>query len=124
VYYALVILNGIINPDLYENLIGKVVSIEHLLSKRIEREKLKFVEDLLVKSVSNLEKLYSQTIMVSGFHELLHLVKCTRYFSPLNNVSCFQFEELNRKMKNMIKGKDLIGIKSIIFMIESYCYIY
>jgi hypothetical protein len=115
VFYALIVLNGIMSPEYYENLIGLVVCIEYLLSKRIYKEKLDCVEGLMQKSVRNLEKLYSQTVMVSGFHELLHLVQCTRSFGPLNNVSCFQFEELNRKIKNMIKGKDLIGMVILSF---------
>jgi hypothetical protein len=46
---------------------------------------------------------------LKGIHELLHLVECTREFGPLNSVSCFQFEELNRKLTTYIKGYDLIG---------------
>ena len=47
--------------------------------------------------------------MLSGMHELLHLVKCTVEFGPLNNINGFPFEELNRKITRLIKGKDLIG---------------
>jgi hypothetical protein len=47
--------------------------------------------------------------MLSGVHELLHLVHCTKKFGPLNLVNCFQFEELNRKILGVIHGKDLIG---------------
>jgi len=47
--------------------------------------------------------------MVSGFHELLHLVECTRQFGPFNSTNCFQFEELNRKVVQLIRGKYLIG---------------
>lgn len=47
--------------------------------------------------------------MNSGVHELVHLVKCTESFGPSNTTSCFVFEELNRKVLNFIKGKNLIG---------------
>jgi len=47
--------------------------------------------------------------MLSGVHELLHLVQCTLDFGPLNNINSFQFEELNRKLIGLIYGNDLIG---------------
>ena len=47
--------------------------------------------------------------MVSGMHELLHLVDCTIEFGPLNCINSFQFEELNRMILRLIHGKDLIG---------------
>ena len=59
--------------------------------------------------VNQLSKLYGEDIMVSGFHELLHLVECTKQFGPFNSTNCFQFEELNRKVVQLIKGKSLIG---------------
>ena len=47
--------------------------------------------------------------MLSGVHELLHLVRCTENFGPLNGCCCFEFEELNRLLLKLIKGNDLIG---------------
>ncbi len=47
--------------------------------------------------------------MLSGLHELLHLVECTFKFGPLNRVKCFPFEELNRNFLANVNGKDLIG---------------
>ena len=47
--------------------------------------------------------------MLSGVHELLHLVECTRNFGPLNNINCFPFKELNQKCIGSIHGRDLIG---------------
>ena len=47
--------------------------------------------------------------MVSGMHEILHLVECTHAFGPLNCTNSFQFEEINRKIIRFISGKDLMG---------------
>jgi hypothetical protein len=47
--------------------------------------------------------------MLSGVHELLHLVECTITFGPLNSFSLFPFEELNRKLLRFLHGYDLIG---------------
>lgn len=47
--------------------------------------------------------------MLSGAHELLHMIDETLEYGPLNSINCFQFEEMNRKMINFIHGFDLIG---------------
>ncbi len=43
--------------------------------------------------------------MLSGTHELIHLIDCTKDFGPLNNINCFPFEEMNRKFLSCIKGE-------------------
>ena len=66
--------------------------------------------DIIIREfVQELDSLYSPRIMLSGVHELLHLVEMTLDFGPLNGVNCFQFEELNRKMIRFVHGFDLIG---------------
>ena len=64
--------------------------------------------------------------MLSGMHELLHLVDCTLDFGPLNNVAAFSYEEINRKIIQLIHGKDLIGDEflvnfSILQSLELFC---
>ena len=108
-YYSLYVFYGIMKVDYYENFMILAISTEILLSKRIQKDSLLRVKGHLIRFVSQLEDLYSTQVMVSGVHELLHLVECTLDFGPLNCLSCFQFEELNRLMKNMIKGKYRIG---------------
>jgi hypothetical protein len=58
---------------------------------------------------SNSHALYPKSIMLSGVHEMLHLVDCTITFGPLNSINCFPFEELNRKIMSFTHGHDLIG---------------
>jgi hypothetical protein len=64
---------------------------------------------VLIEFVEEVSDLYSPSIMLSGMHELLHIVECTIQFGPLNSINCFQFEELNRKLMRFLHGKDLIG---------------
>jgi hypothetical protein len=66
-------------------------------------------QQLIQSFVKELDHIYPKSILLSGFHELLHLVDCTKRFGPLNFINCFQFEELNRKLLGIINGKDLIG---------------
>ena len=67
------------------------------------------IQKILVKFVERFEELYPERAMLSGVHELLHLVQCTQKFGPLNGCNCFEFEELNRLLLKLIKGQDLIG---------------
>jgi hypothetical protein len=46
--------------------------------------------------------------MVSGTHEVLHLVQCIREIGPLK-FNLFPFEELNRNITRLIHGMDLVG---------------
>ncbi len=108
-FYALIVFKDIMTQQYYENLINLVIPLEILLSSSIRRDALNTVDSMLNDFVNQLSKLYGEDIMVSGFHELLHLVECTKQFGPFNSTNCFQFEELNRKVVQLIKGKSLIG---------------
>ena len=73
------------------------------------RNELEVAQGIIKEFLKELENLYDSKIMVSGVHELIHLVDCTKEFGPLNITNCFQFEELNRKFMRFVHGKDLIG---------------
>jgi hypothetical protein len=70
--------------------------METLLSRKISRESLVIVRKILINFVKEAQEIYPADIMVSGMHEILHLVDCTLNFGPLNCINSFQFEELNR----------------------------
>ena len=84
-----------------------------LLAPKIYISKLDIIEKMLFKFFSQLEELDDEHIMLSGVYELLHLVFCTRQLGPLNTNGCFVFEELNRKIVQMINGQDLVGSEFI-----------
>lgn len=97
------------DADYYSNLICLVVALEHLFVDKVNKNNLDAIQGLLELFVSNLEELYKGNIMNSGVHELLHLTKCKNKFGSLNTVSCFVFEELNRKLLSLIRGRDLVA---------------
>jgi hypothetical protein len=107
-YFCLPLFYGIM-PDVYfQNIVLFVISLEILLSREITLNKLKEAEKALEIFVSQLEILYDEHIMVSGTHEVLHLVQCTREIGPLK-FNLFPFEELNRNITRLIHGMDLVG---------------
>ena len=108
-FYALPVLNGLMEEKFYENIKKLVIIIENLLLPQINIDLIMQVEKLVYEFLQELEIIYAKNIMLSGAHELLHLVDCTISFGPLNSINCFQFEELNRKLLGFSHGYDLIG---------------
>lgn len=109
IYYALPVFHRIIPYNMYTNLTKLVIFIENLLLPKIAKSDLKILQAIIIEFLKELPLIYNSAIMLSGFHELVHLIECTEQFGPLNLVNCFQFEELNRKFMQLIHGKDLIG---------------
>jgi hypothetical protein len=95
--------------DQLEHLIKLVIFMEIILSREIKLEDLDFAHKIIEAFVEDYSKLYTISSMLSGVHELLHLLECTKNFGPLNNINCFPFEELNRKVIGTIHGRSLIG---------------
>jgi hypothetical protein len=108
-FYAVIIFREIMNTEYYAHLLKFVISLEYLLAPKIDKNDLNSIQELLEEFVRDFGKLYSSTVYSSGTHELLHLVQCTLKFGPLNSTNGFPFEELNRKIVNLIHGKDLMG---------------
>ena len=125
-FYMLPVFNGLMKPIFYTNITKFVVALEYLLNREMKRQNLEVVKQIFKLFVKEVEEIYPENIMLSGMHELLHLVDCTKRFGPLNLVNCFQFEELNRKIGNLIFGKDLIGDEfplnfSILQALNNFC---
>lgn len=108
-YYAVPTLEGLLPTEFLKNLKKLVISFEQLLCKNISKRNLIIVQKCLEEFLCELEKLYGLDFMLSGVHEMSHLVNETIYFGPLNNINCFPFEELNRIIIKKIHGRDLIG---------------
>lgn len=120
-YYSLFVFYEIMDDKYYNHLKLLVISLVTLSMRIIKKDNLVHVENVLFKFVSNLKILYSEQILTSSFHELLHMSDLTKHFGPLNVTCLFQYEEVNRKISSFIKGKDLIGEEFIkIFTVAQY----
>jgi hypothetical protein len=108
-FYALPVFRGLMSSDIYENLKKLVIFLETILSPKININMLNQAENLIQEFVKELTELYDERIMLSGVHELLHLVDYTIQFGPLNSINLYQFEELNRVLISFSHGFDLIG---------------
>jgi len=109
IYYSLAVFRDIMQANYYSNLKKLILFMEIILSPSINKNDLRKAETVVFEFVEELQELYPPSIMLSGVHEMLHLVDCTFRFGPLNTINCFQYEELNRKLIGFIHGYDLIG---------------
>lgn len=118
IYYSLGVFHEIMESEYYQHLVILVIIMENIFKSCITQSDLNSVQELIVEFISKMEELYPERSLLSGVHELLHLVKCTKDFGPLNSCCCFPFEELNRKILRLINGHDLIGEEFIkLFMV-------
>lgn len=108
-YYSLPVLVDIMEASHFEHHIKFVLFLEIILSREIAQTDLEFAQSVIIEYVKEFSEIYTPASMLSGVHELLHLVECTQNYGPLNNINCFPFEELNRKVIGSIHGRDLMG---------------
>ncbi|RNA12965.1 hypothetical protein BpHYR1_052467 [Brachionus plicatilis] len=107
--YSLIVFSKIMKIEYLNNLVLFVIFLEIIYDIKISKPQLLKARLVIFDFVSQLSALYDPLILKSGFHELLHLVECTLQFGPINATNCYQFEELNRKITRIVKGKNLIG---------------
>ncbi|CAF1104192.1 unnamed protein product [Brachionus calyciflorus] len=86
-----------------------IFMIYYAIPREIDIVNLETARRMLINFVKKIDTLYNSFILKSSVHELLHFVNNTYSFSPVNVTGMFQFEELNRKIKILIKGNDLVG---------------
>ena len=73
-YYSLPVLFGILKTEYFLNFMKLVLCMEGLLNRKISRKNLIIVKKILVSFVKEAQDIYPEDIMVSGMHEILHLV--------------------------------------------------
>ncbi len=108
-FYSLPIFSDIMEREQLDHLKKLCLFMQILLSKEIKQDDLDFAQMIIIEFVEKYKDFYGERNMLSGVHELLHLVHCTTDFGPLNLMNCFQFEELNRKVVGLIHGRDLMA---------------
>ncbi len=109
IFFSIPVFYKIMDDDYLDHLYLLIISLQHLLDKKIATDQLDNINSMLTKFVSQAGSLYDEHIYTSGMHELLHLVQCTLDFGPLYLSNLFPFEELNRYITSSIKGQYLVG---------------
>ena len=103
-YYSLAVIHDII-PELYFEHHKLLVLGLYLLNQRsISENMIVLASQLLNEYVSQFEVLYGLEHMTCNLHQLLHLSDVVLDLGPLWVSSCFPFEDLNGKLKKLVKG--------------------
>jgi hypothetical protein len=64
---------------------------------------LQFAQDLLNYFVKSFEVIYGKHLISHNVHGLLHLCQDYKLFGPLENVSCFPFENFMKTFKVLLR---------------------
>lgn len=102
-YTGPVVLCNNLPNDKYLNFLVLSVSVRILLSPTLCVQYCDYSENLLKYFVENFAHLYGQEFLAYNVHSLIHLAQDARRFGPLDNVSCFPFENFLGKLKKMVK---------------------
>jgi len=90
-YTGPVVLQSVISKECYEHFICLHVSITVLLSPAYE-DLLHFIDKLLIYYVQKFGEIYGEEFLSHNIHALLHLCDDYSKFGPLDNCSCFPYE--------------------------------
>lgn len=103
-YTGPVVLKSIISPECYEHFLCLHVSMTVLLSPS-HGYLLNFIDKLLTYYVKKFGEIYGEEFLSHNLHALVHLCDDYNKFGPLDNCSCFMFENFMQFLKKMVRSK-------------------
>lgn len=102
-YTGPIVLQSIIGEECYEHFICLHVCMTVLLSQT-HGSLLHFIEKLLNYYVNKFGEIYGKEFMSHNIHALLHLIDDYKQFGPLDNCSCFPYENFMQLLKKMVRS--------------------
>jgi len=102
-----VVMQNRIPEEFYKNFLLLHAAVTCLLTPDLCINYTDFAQKLLVKFVEHGCKLYGQEFAVYNVHSIIHVADDARRFGPLDNVSCFPFENFLRKLKKVVRKPSL-----------------
>ena len=124
-YLALLLLKDILSDEYLDHYKYFLVAIYTLCQEKITDDMITMSQKCLNEFVRRYQILYGIKYMTCNIHTLRHLPEMVRRFGPLWTTSCFALEDLNGKMKAMVKGSNsphlqIISNLKIHMMVYSY----
>ena len=103
-YYSVPVVRDLL-PDLHFDHHKHLVLGLYLLNQRsVSEHDINVASDVLKEYCGLFEDLYGIENMTCNLHQLLHLPDIVRKFGPLWVTSCFPYEDMNGKLKKLVKG--------------------
>ncbi|KAE8740989.1 hypothetical protein FOCC_FOCC013484 [Frankliniella occidentalis] len=88
-----------------------VKGVALLNSSSISPEDITSAGSLLEQFVKDFENIYGVDNVSHNVHMCLHLHQSVQLLGPLWAVSCFQFEDMNGRLKNLVHGTRHVGLQ-------------
>ena len=98
------VLKGVLPPPLYDHFMLFHVAIKILSSPDTCRKYNSFSKALLHHFIRESSKLYGGHFVTYNVHCLIHLSDDAKRFGPLDEFSCFPFENCLYQLKKLIKN--------------------
>lgn len=101
-YTGPLVLKNCISEKSYSHFMCLNIAMVILMTPSLHLYK-EFAKQLLMSFVKNFQIIYGKHLISHNVHGLLHLYKDYNLFGPLDNVSCFPFENFLKKIKVMLR---------------------
>jgi hypothetical protein len=102
-YTGPVVLKGLVSETVYKHFMLLSVSMYLCLNAELCVHYVEFVRDSLTQFVRLAGEIYGKEVLVYNMHSLIHIADDVKKFGPLDNVSCFPFENELRSIKRLIR---------------------
>jgi len=103
-YFGPIVLKNIINKQCYNNFLCLHVSMTLLLTPNVMSERyLNFCQQILEYFIKTFGKIYGTEHISHNIHALQHICDDYKNFGPLDNCSCFPFENHMSTLKKYIR---------------------
>lgn len=112
-YYAPILMKGILQNDYYQHFLLLVSAINTLLRTELSANQIQLAESLLQVFVQDTELLYGRERCTFNLHQVTHLTHFVRLWEPLWAWSAFHFEDLNGYLKKINHGPNKIDIELV-----------
>lgn len=120
-YFGLVVLKGVLQPEMYEHFIYLFCAIRIVSCELVSNDKIRLIaRKLLSDYVEMYIDIYGLDSINSNVHNLCHLMDDVERFGGLRNISAYPFESALYRIKRRLKtgAKPLAQIRNRI--IEMY----
>uniref|UniRef100_A0A2S2PL84 DUF4218 domain-containing protein n=1 Tax=Schizaphis graminum TaxID=13262 RepID=A0A2S2PL84_SCHGA len=102
IYTGPIILKNILSKKCYTNFMCLHIAMVILISPNLKKY-IEFAQLLLNSFVKYFQDIYGKHLISHNIHGLLHLCEDYKLFGPLDNVSCFPFENFMKNFKSMLR---------------------
>lgn len=104
-YTGPIFLRDVLTEDKYSHFLLLHAAITILSSKSHIAHYTEIAKDALKRFVSGAARIYGEEFVVYNVHSLLHIVDDVENYGPLENYSCFAFENYLKTLKYRIPAK-------------------